>query len=461
MLEDVHADNVATVIIKDQSRIGRDVLEVGLLKRQFEEHNVRFIAANDNLDTANGYDIMSVFRDVFNEYYVADCSKKIRAVKRSNAIKGKSMGRVHYGYRAEGDKSIWYLDDGAAENIAEIFKLYISGMKIAEICRYLSDKGVPTPDNHRLGKSGGVWGVTTICRMLQDPIYTGRYTGQKYTTVSYKNHKPIVRPPEDWIVIENHHPAIVDIETFETAQRLRGHRTRSNRVGEKSTLSGLVRCADCGSVMSYSWQGANGEFSNFVCKSYRSGNVYRERQCTRHGISVTDVEKIVLAKIQDVVAFAIRDEEAFAFKVHKAVNADTERAVKGKGFELGKTKRRIDELDKIISRIYEDHVCGKLSEDRFSKMLQGYETEQSALIATAETLRAEIAVLNEKIANITSFMKMVRRYGRITELTGETARAFVEKVVVHEAVKESGKKRKKLSQQVDIYFTHIGQLNID
>jgi DNA invertase Pin-like site-specific DNA recombinase len=179
LLEQVDADNVAVVIIKDQSRIGRDVLEVGLLKRRFEEHDVRFIAANDNLDTANGYDILSVFRDVFNEYYVADCSKKIRAVHRNNALKGRAIGKLPYGYRVEGnDLSAWVPDGEAADIVTEIFKLYASGMGVAEICRFLSARGTPTPETHKNGKAAGtLWGVSSVCQMLIDPVYIGRYAG--------------------------------------------------------------------------------------------------------------------------------------------------------------------------------------------------------------------------------------------------------------------------------------------
>lgn len=463
MLEEVNADNVAVVIIKDQSRIGRDVLEVGLLKRQFEEHDVRFIAANDNLDTANGYDIMSVFRDVFNEYYVADCSRKIRAVHRSNALKGKTAGRLPYGYkRMEGDSGAWQIDDEAAEIVVEIFKKYVSGQSVAEICRDLTARGIFTPDSYRYKRpTTGPWRVSSVCPMLEERAYIGTFAVQKSTTVSYKNHKRVYRPEDEWVIIENHHEPILDMETFETAQRLRGSRRKYNKYGEKSILSGLVRCADCGGTLSYARQGTNGMYPNFICKTYRSADCNNNHQCTRHGIRVADLEQIVLTQIQETVSLAQKHEKEFVARVYQSTNANTEKNIKAKTAELAKADRRVSDLDMIINRIYEDHVVGKLSEDRFKKMLSDYENEQSALTAVTETLRVEIDNLKSKTANLQSFMRLVERYGRITELSDETARAFIEKVVVHEAIFADGTKRKKVSQQVDVYLTYIGQFDIE
>ena len=460
MLDEVKAGRVAVVIFKDQSRIGRDVLEVGLLKRTFEEHNVRFIAAADGLDSANGFDIMSVFRDVINEYYVADCSRKIRAVHRANALKGKSAGRLPYGYkRAEGDSGKWDIDDEAAEIVREIFKRYTSGDSVADICRSLTDRGVFSPDSYRYKRAEtGAWWVSSMCPMLEERAYIGTFIVQKSTTVSYKNKKRIYHPEEDWVIIENHHEPIIDLETFETAQRLRNNRRKYTKYGDRSILSGLVRCYDCGDTLSYARQGQNGAYANFICKSYRSADCTNRHKCTRHGIRVSDLERIVLVQIQETVRLAKENERKFAMRVHKSANANTEKLIKSKTAELGKAERRIAELDKVINRIYEDHVAEIISDDRFSKMLTTYEAEQATLVSAVKTLHVEIADLTSKTANLQSFMNLVSRVGEITELTEEIARMFIEKVVVHEGVYEAGK-RKKLSQQVDVYFAYIGQFN--
>ncbi|MCL2072070.1 MAG: recombinase family protein [Oscillospiraceae bacterium] len=460
MVEDVNADKVGVVVIKDQSRIGRDVLEVGLLKRQFEQHNVRFIAANDGLDSANGFDMMSLFRDVFNEFFVADTSKKIRAVKRAKALQGKAVGKLPYGYRIDdsGDTSKWIPCEKTAPIVQEVFQLYVRGMCIAEICRSLTERNIPVPESHKSEKNiAGQWCFSTIWVMVENPVYIGRYTSHKITTVSYKNKKRVLQPEEDWIVIENHHPPLVDMETFEIAQRIRGGRKRYTKLGERSILNGLVYCYDCGSTLSYCKQGANGDVPNFICKKYRKADIYNNHKCTRHGIRVADLEKTVLGEIQDTVSFALEHEKKFAARVHKSANANTEKLIKSKTIECAKSEKRIAELDNIMRNIYEDHLIGKLSEKRFTTMLEGYETEQSGLTDKVETLRAELREPEATTANLESFMKMVRQYGVIEELSEETARAFIERVVVHGAVFATGTKRKKVSQEIEIYFTYIGR----
>jgi DNA invertase Pin-like site-specific DNA recombinase len=460
MLDEVNADRVETIIIKDQSRIGRDVLEVGLLKRNFEEHNVRFIAAADGLDSAKGFDIMATFRDVFNEFFVSDTSKKIRAVHRSNALKGKSNGHLPYGYKEAEDRAIWLIEEEKAAVVREMFRLYTSGTGISDICRIFTARGIPTPQPFAHKRDAvAMWSVSGICPMLEEKAYIGTFAVQKTTTVSYKNHKRIYRPEEEWVVIEGHHEPIIDMETWDTAQRLRGKRRRYTKLGEKSILSGLVFCKDCGATLSYCRQGADGRTPNFICKTYRYADCNNNHKCTRHGIRVEDLEMIVLTQIQSTVDFAKSNEREFAEIVFRSQNTDTEKQIKNKTSELGKAEKRVIELDTIISRIYEDHIVGKLSEERFNKMLAGYEAEQAKLTTTAVALGAEIAELKGKTANLESFMRLLSRVGDIAELTEELARMFIEKIVVHEAVFKEGSKRAKISQQVDVYFSYIGQFN--
>jgi len=456
MLEEVRADKVAVVIIKDQSRIGRDVLEVGLLKRQFEEHNVRLIAAADNLDTAKGFDIMSIFRDVINEYYVADCSRKIRAVLRSNAENGKFMRKLPYGYKKGEDGLSWEVDEEAAAIIAEMFKKYVAGSNLTDICRDLTYREVPRPDDHRRGlPMSGMWDVSTAGAILDDDAYIGTASALRSTTVSYKNHTRIERPKEEWVVVKNHHTPIVDIETFEAVQRLRKTRKRRIMHGDVSILSGVIFCSDCGATLSYE-RGYGKRHAHYVCKTYRHNNVLQQKKCTRHGIRAEDVGGIVLEQIRSTVDFARSNEQEFAEIVYRSQNTDIERQIKIKTSELTKKERRVTELDAIINRIYEDHVAGKLSDERFAKMLDNFESEQVSLTETAKSLKKEIESLKSKTSNLQSFMNLVARCGEITELTEELARTFVEKVIVYEPV--YGKTKKvRISQQVDVYLAYIGK----
>ena len=252
--------------------------------------------------------------------------------------------------------------------------------------------------------------------------------------------------------VSDFRPTTIDAEDF--------YDIAAAKNGEKSILSGLLRCVDCGVTMSYARQGPSGNAAYFICRTYRSADCNGNHKCTRHGIKVSDIEAIVLAKIKETVVSAKSNERKFAEAVYKSANKDTEKSIKAKTAELAKAERRISELDRIISRVYEDHVAEKISDKRFATMLEGYESEQEKLTAAAETLRIEIDDLKSKTANLDSFMKLVAKVGEITELTEELARLFIEKVVIHEVVFKAGTKRTKESQQIDIYFTYIGQFNL-
>ena len=459
MLDEVNAGNVAVVIIKDQSRIGRDVLEVGLLKRQFEENHVRFIAAADGFDTANGFDIMSIFRDVINEYYVAEASKKIRAAKRSNALQGKVITKPPYGYKITDDKSVWVIDEYAAEIVRELFKRKIAGDTFSAIVLDLSDRGVLSPNSYyrtQHGKPPSVkyWTAATINNIIDNPAYIGTYTASKHTTAFYKNHKRIERPEDEWVVIENHHPAIVEVEIFETVKRLRSARRRITVRKDNGALSGLMFCADCNCKLTLS----HCKKDYYVCSKYRLKEPWNTRSCTRHSIPRDDIERVAMAKICETVELAIHDRYKFIECVNKNTNHDTEKAIKSKTTELGKVQRRVVELDAIISKIYEDRVAGIIDEPRFIKMLGGYEYEQSSLTTAVETLQAEIEDLRSKTANVESFIRLAEQHSEITELTDEVARSFIERIVVHEAEREiPGNVHSKKTQEIHVFLTYIGE----
>jgi DNA invertase Pin-like site-specific DNA recombinase len=300
MLEEVNNDNVAVVIIKDQSRIGRDVLEVGLLKRQFEEHNVRFIAAADGLDSAKGFDIMSIFRDVFNEFYVADTSKKIREVKRANAQKGKLCNNMSYGYIVDNnDNSIWHIDEKAAVNIREIYQRVIEGEGPAAIARDFNERKIISPKarkreikNKSTADIEMRWFPNMVSKILSNEVYIGTQISQRLSTVSYKNKKRITRPEEEWIVIENHHPVIIDNETFETVQKLRKKsKVRRTNVGSTYALNGLVFCFDCGSRLRIT---SSRDRDYYTCAKYQCERNRLDVKCSRHGINRASLEEVVL-----------------------------------------------------------------------------------------------------------------------------------------------------------------------
>jgi DNA invertase Pin-like site-specific DNA recombinase len=463
LLGEVKAGNISTVIVKDLSRFGRSHVLVGLhTEYTFPEAEVRFIAINDNVDSAKaseGTDI-SPIKNFFNELQSSETSRKVRASRRAGALQGNAQGKLPYGYiEDERDRRIWLIDEIAAVVIREIFELYVAGMPISDLCRDLSNRGIPTPMKHRTGKSlTDNWNIATVNQLLVDPVYIGRYISQKTTTVSYKNRKRLERPEEEWVIIEDHHPAIVERAVFDAAFRKRSHRQKYTKCGQRSIVSGLVFCKDCGEKMSYFLQGERRDIANFMCKTYRRKDCFNQHQCTRHGIRVETIEKIVLAKIQAAIKLCKTNRKAFEKRVYNTATADSEQLLKSKTAELEKGERRILELDNIISRIYEDNISGKISDTRFTTMLANYEKEQSELRKLGERLRSEMSELKSKTADIQGFIGLVADFDDITELTEKIAWRFVSKIVVHEAIFKEGTKRKKESQEVEVYLNFIGKV---
>jgi len=459
MVEEVKAGRVATVIIKDQSRIGRDVLEVGLLKRTFEENNVRFIAANDNLDTARGFDIMSIFRDVFNEWYVADTSKKIRAVKRSCALAGNARSaRPSYGYILDlNDPQKYVIHEPAAEIVREMYSRIIAGDGVTQIANdlnrrgvdtartiYYKLQGVPLPDEPHQ------WSGEQVQQIIQNEAYIGNKVLQRTTTPSYKNHTRYIRPREEWCILEGHHEPLVSVEVFETVQKLRSIRRRITRTGDCGVLNGLMYCHDCGAHMRV-YNDVKQNYSSYLCGRYSLG------KCTRHSINRPLLERLVLEELRRGTEFARRDKAKFIKAIQSERDKAAEKELKVKTGLLSKNEKRIAELDVIINRTYEDHVAGKLSDDRFSKMLAAYETEQSALATETTALRADVEDAKERADGIGKFLKLCEKYTDFTELTAELARTFIEKIIIHEAVRAPGYTRRKQSQEIEIHLSFIGE----
>jgi len=473
LVEEVKAGNVATVIFKDQSRIGRDVLEVGLLKRTFEQNNVRYIAANDGLDSAKGFDIMSIFRDVINEFYVSDCSAKIRAVKRSNALAGKCAQRPPYGYKGvNGNNQVWEIDEDVAPIVREVFQKFIAGTSTHLIAKELDSRGIPSPMVYYRQRTGlpqkntdTTWFNFTVIHILENQAYIGNIVSQKRTTPSYKNHKYFIRPEDEWVIVENHHPPLIEREIFDLAQTLRDGRRRkpSKRTGDISPLSGMIWCHDCGSKHSLSNPGRE-KYSYYVCSKNRNSKKHYKSACSRHGIRRDNLEEVVLAKIKEAWSFALGNRDEFVAKVRSRSSKESEKAIKSKTAELAKADRRIAELDRIISKLYEDRVAEKITEERFDKFFANYEKEQADLIAGTAMLRAEVEELRSKTANAQTFIKLCERHTEITEMTAEIARTFIDRIIVHEAVMVDDLNRKGhqgRTQEIEIILNCIGKFDAD
>ena len=480
LLVEVRAGNVSTVIIKDQSRIGRDVLEVGLLKRTFDDYDVRFIAANDNLDTANGFDIMSIFRDVFNEWFVADTSKKIRTVFKVKALNGKHSNSVApYGYMpSAADKFVWDIDEPAADVVRDIFKMCVEGMGPKYIAKELGRRGLKIPQIYKAERDGvspkhipkrpdTMWHTSVVSGILANREYTGTAVLNRKTSKSYKDRRKFIKPEEEWIIHENAHPRIIDDETWQTVQRIRSSRRQVQRkTYEKGALEGIIYCIDCGERLyakRNSLKNSDGTFRKYCYYVCRKSRAYSDLPtCTSHSILRENLEEVVLKDLQRVLKLARTNERKFAEKLNAASRKESERGVQKAKTELAKARTRIGSLDRIISKIYEDNVEGKISDERFTTMLAGYEAEQTDLKARSSELEILIGEATQQNTNIESFLRLVKSFTEVTELTAEVVHEFIEKVLVGEAVytppKYSHWGRGK-TQEVRIIYNYLGDIS--
>ena len=393
MVDDIRAGNVATVIVKDQSRIGRDVVEVGLLKRTFDEYNVRFIAANDNLDTANGFDIMSIFRDVINEWYVADTSRKIKTVFKSRMEKGlRCSGAVPYGYLAsKEEKGEWVIDEEAAAVVRRIFQMVMDGQSVNGIARTLRAEQIPIPSEHwkRIGcpvransyRDPYAWSATTLGYILKRPEYLGRKVLGKTVCENYKTKSTRRTMPEEQFVFEGAVPAIIDEETWHNVQRLRETKRRTpKRSNAPNRLTGLLYCADCGAKLTHHNSLVQGKYIDdaFTCSRYRAPM----EDCTIHYVATQKLEAAILSAIQRISWYVRNNEQEFVQRVRKASSLRQEEAVKDCRKQIVQAKKRHAELDGLVKKLYEANATGKLPDKHFSRLLAEYDEEQAALEAS-------------------------------------------------------------------------------
>jgi len=467
MLEEIKADKVATVIIKDQSRIGRDVLEVGLLMRTFEEHSVRFIAADDNLDTAKGFDIMSIMRDVINEMYVADTSRKIKTVFKSRMENGlRCSGSLPYGYLAAlGDKLNVIIDEEVAIVVRRIFQMVIDGKGVNEIGRILRAEKIPIPSEHwkRIGApvrtvkyaDPYAWSSTAISYILNKPEYMGRKVLGKTVNESYKTKKNRKATQEEQHIFDNAMPVIIDEETWNNAQQLRKTVRRAPKRDEPPhCLTGLLYCSDCNSKMTHRHNLVQKRWIDdaFTCSSYRQ----LTRDCTMHYIPTKNVESLILSTIQRISWYVREHEKEFIQKVREASTVQQEETVKECKRRLKQSEKRFAELDGLVKKLYEANATGKLSDRHFERLLTEYDTEQSALELTMNEMRELIDTWSEDKLKTDKFIELVKRYTDFSELTTPMLNEFIEKIVVHEGDKRGADRR----QRVDIHLNFIGTFEV-
>lgn len=466
MMDDVDNGRISTVVVKDMSRFGRDHILVGYYTKYYlAEADVRFIAIYDQVDSeTNPDDDITPFKNILNEMYAKDCSKKIKAVVRAKGNSGKHITSIPpLGYRkSPEDKEKWIIDEKGAEIVREIFKLCMQGYGPTQIARILTERSVDTPVMYchknglptvfKIKEGSNIWSQNSVAHILEDVSYLGHTVNFKSYKKSYKSKRRIDVPKEDWVIFENTQEAIIDKQTFETVQKIREAKRRPTDMGEMSPLSGLVYCADCGKKMYLCRCTTMKQKEYFNCSSYRKN---LKRTCTSHQITVEALTLLIRDDLQRTIRFATSQNERFLQTLRKNAAAKTEKELKEYSKEIRTSEERIERLDKIIESLYEDKVEGKISEERYLKMSDTYEAEQTALTERVKVLKFEIAKAKEDDDRILDFMILIHKYSSFEELTPEILRSFIEKVIVHEKTKVDGHYR----QTVEIFYNFVGAID--
>ena len=476
MLGDIESGSVKTVIVKDMSRFGRNYIMVGYYTEiLFEQKGIRFIAVNDRVDNRLEGDEFTPFRNIINEWYAKDTSRKVKAVLRAKGMSGKHVSPVPpYGYKKdETDRAKWVIDEDAAQVVREVYRLYIDGLGTKEIADILTARGIDTPIIY-FKKRGmpvrskseipDIWSMTTVAGILKQEAYTGCTVNFKTRKKSYKTKEQEMLPREEWVIIENTQEAIIDKETFEIVRKMRESRRRPKKIGIKrvNVFNGLLYCADCGNRMYLHHNCRQSQRDNFVCSRYRRAKFH---DCTSHHITYDLLYKIVLNDLRRVCAGVRERRQEFISMYYDGMAQKVSRRMSAVKAELNKSERRCVEIDGIIKRLYEDNLCGKISDERFTVLSKDYETEQAKLKEKIAGLNTGLKEIKEQDDGLNKFLSIVDRYTEIPELTAEILNAFVDRIYVGEKVKgesSSTKTHRKstATRQIRIVYKFVGAVNL-
>ncbi|MDL2258165.1 recombinase family protein [Eubacteriales bacterium OttesenSCG-928-K08] len=481
LIAEIEAGRVATVIVKDMSRVGRDYLQVGFYTEvMFREKGVRFIAISNSIDSVNkDSGEFAPFLNIMSEWYLRDTSRKVKASHKARGTAGKRLtfAPIYGYYQNPEDKSQWLIDPEAAEVVRRIFKLTIEGKGPCDIARIFAEDKVERPSYHMTvrgyAKRGYhdmehpyAWSGNTIGNIIGKPEYMGHTVNFRTYKDSYKDKQTKHATPEDWVIFEDTHPAIIDRETWETAQRCRKTVRRTDSLGEANPLTGLVFCADCGAKMYNHRIPLPTEYHHpsgktyirppkdvYSCSTHSLTRRKYDEQCSLHHIRTIVLRELALDAIRTVSGYVKENEAAFIRQVREASTVRQEETAKAHRRRISKEKKRVAELNTIIKKLYEDTATGKLTDKRFDMLAAEYEREQAELEQSIEMLQAELDSFHADGERADRFITIVKRYTDFTELTPAMISEFIERIVVHEGDKSSGERE----QRVDIYLNFIGK----
>ena len=466
MMADAEEGKLSTVIVKDMSRFGRDYIMVGYYTEfYFSNLDIRFIAINDNVDSnIQTENDLTPFKNVFNEWYARDTSKKIRAVFKAKGNSGKHLStNPPFGYKKDpDDKDKWIIDEEAAATVRRIFQMYVDGYRISEIGHKLTEEKVETPILYYMNRGiktnarseyPEIWDLMSIKYILSQTAYAGHTVNFQTAVKSYKTKKQIRLPKEDWIIYRNTQEPIIDEKTFETVQQMRKAKRARTKYNEPNVFSGLLYCADCGNHLTIQRVARNRKMDNFSCATYRKK---KKGLCSCHRILVSDLETIVKNDLQKVCEYVFLHEKEFTDEYLSGSKRETVKFQSKTKTELKRLSERQEEIGKIIRKLYEDNVNGRITDERFDFLAKSYESEGVDLKTRIQELQIALSASVQDEERLSKFLKVVKIYTKIEELTPEILNSFIEKIYIGETEKYDGRKM----QEVEIIYKFIGAINL-
>ncbi len=470
VMELIESGQVETLIVKDMSRLGREYLQVGQYTELiFPSYGIRFIAVNDGVDSLyESTNEFTPFRNFMNEFYARDCSKKVRTAVRVKAESGvRVASRPPFGYKKDPDAPKEHIvpDEDTAPILQYIFRLCVEGNGPSQIAKRLKAEKIPTPAAFYYRKYGKViggseitdpynWDQASVADLLENEAYLGRTVNLKSTTVSFKNKKKVQRPESDYLVFENTHEALIDQQTWDIVQDIRSHKRRRTNMEEQNIFSGLVYCADCGGTMVlHRAHTMDAVKNNFMCSTYKKKG---KEVCTSHYFKEVDLAAILLDDIRRVTHFARQNERLFAERISKKHNKESHAEMLRLQKELGAMEKRQEELTRLFKRLYEDNVLGRIPDEQFRLLSQGYTEEQNGIKERQPIAQTRLEELKSSASNIARFLENAKKYTEINELTCEILRTFIQRVEIGE---RSKKYSRNATQEIKIYYRDIGLLD--
>ena len=466
MMADAEEGKISTVIVKDMSRFGRDYIMVWYYTEiYFSNLDIRFIAINDNVDSnIQTENDLTPFKNVFNEWYARDTSKKIRAAFKAKGNSGKHLTtNPPFGYKKDpNDKDKWIIDDEAAATVRRIFQMYVDGYRISEIGHKLTEEKVETPILYYMNRGiktnarseyPEIWDLMSIKYILSQTAYAGHTVNFQTAVKSYKTKKQVNLPRNQWVIFRNTQEAIIDEKTFETVQQMRKAKRARTKYNEPNMFSGLLYCADCGNHLTIQRVARNRKMDNFSCATYRKK---KKGLCSCHRILVSDLETIVKEDLQKVCEYVFLHEKEFTDEYLSGSKRETVKFQAKTKAELKRLSDRQEEICRIIRKLYEDNVNGRITDERFDFLAKSYESEGVDLKTRIQELQIALSASVQDEERLSKFLKVVKSYIKIEELTPEILNSFIEKIYIGETEKYDGRKM----QEVEIIYKFVGAINL-